>query len=213
MKKLLFILPVLSCFSVGCARTYIVRLNGFLAHGRSVQDNAAVYVAADANSHNPIFEEEIRAKIEKLLARHGFSAAPREDRADYRLDFTFGINRHQVTGFEPYYGPVSSFGFVGYRRYYYGHAAYVPYTETYHDQWLTIRLSDTGRENPAAKGKVVWVGEAVTTQYSGDLRQAVDYLLPPIFEYFGQDTKKQIPLTIDQSDPRVIQLLQPEHQQ
>lgn len=211
MKKLLLLLSVVSCLSVGCSRSYVVRVNGFLARGRSVREKAAVYVAADTNSHNPIFEEEIRGKIEKLLARHGFSAVPGEERADYRLDFTFGINRRQVTGFEPYYGPVSSFGFGGYRRYYYGHAAYVPYTETYHDQWLTIRLSDTGRQDSAAKGKVVWVGEAATTQYSGDFRQTVDYLLLGIFEYFGQDTKKQMTLTIDQSDPRIMQIAESDY--
>jgi len=112
---------------------------------------------------------------------------------------------------EPYYGPVSSFGFGGYRRYYYGHAGYVPYTETYHDQWLTIRLSDTGRQDSAAKGQVVWVGEGVTTQYSGDFRQTVGYLLLGIFGYFGQDTKKQMTLTIDQSDPRIMQIAESDY--
>jgi len=70
MKKLLLILSAVSCLSVGCSRSYVVRVNGFLAHGRSVRENAAVYVAADANLHNPIFEEEIIGKIEKLLAGH-----------------------------------------------------------------------------------------------------------------------------------------------
>jgi hypothetical protein len=211
MRRLCLILAVLCCLIGGCGRSYIVRVNGFLEPGRSIPDEAALYVAVDANSHNPIFREEIKDKIEQLLTRRGFSPLANQDLADYRIDFAFGINRREVTGFEPYYGPVSSFGFGGYRRYYYGYGTYIPYAETYHDQWLTIRLSDTGRRNPAEKGKVVWVGEAVTTDYSADLRQTISYLLVGIFEYFGQDTRKQVAVTIDQSDPRVMQILMPEH--
>ncbi|HUT28376.1 MAG TPA: DUF4136 domain-containing protein [Sedimentisphaerales bacterium] len=213
MKRLCLILAALSCLTAGCARSYTVRVNGFLERGLSVPDKAAIYLAVDANSHNPIFQKEIKGKIEQLLARRGFSHAAKEDVADYRLDFAFGINRREVTGFEPYYGPASSFGFGGYRRYYYGYGSYVPYAETYHDQWLTIRLSDTGRRNAADKGKVVWVGEAATTRYSADLRQNISYLLVGIFEYFGQDTRKQVAVTIDQSDPRIMRILQAEHQQ
>jgi hypothetical protein len=206
MKRLCLILTVPSLLIAGCTRSYTVRVNGFLESGRSIPDEAPVYVTVDTNSHNPIFQKEIKDKIEQLLSRRGFSPAANQDLADYRLDFAFGINPREVTGFEPYYGPVSSFGFGGYRRYYYGYGTYVPYAETYHDQWLTIRLSDTGRQNPAVKGKVVWVGEAMTTRYSADLRQTISYLLLGIFERFGQDTKKQIALTIDQSDPRIAQI-------
>jgi hypothetical protein len=206
MKRLYLILVVLSCLIAGCAGSHTVRINGFLESGQSIRDKAAVYVAVDTNSHNPIFREEIKEKIERLLTMRGFSSVAEQGLADYRIDFALGINRREVTGFEPYYGPMTSFGFGGYRRYYYGYGTYVPYAETYNDQWLTIRLSDTGRRNPADKGKVVWVGEALTTDYSADLRQTVSYLLVGTFEYFGQDTRKQVAVTIDKSDPRVMQI-------
>jgi hypothetical protein len=211
MKRLCLVLAVLPLAIAGCGRSYTVRVNGFLKSGRSVTDKGAVHVALDANSHNPIFREEIKNRIERLLTMRGFSSAAEQGLADYRLDFAFGINRREVTGFEPYYGPASSFGFGGYRRYYYGYGTYVPYAETYHDQWLTIRLSDTGRRNPTDKGKVAWVGEAVTTDYSADLRQTISYLLVGLFEYFGRDTRKQVAVTIDESDQRVMQAAGPRY--
>ncbi|HUW18398.1 MAG TPA: DUF4136 domain-containing protein [Sedimentisphaerales bacterium] len=207
MEKLLLAAAVMSFFLQGCARTCTVRVNGFLEAGKAIRDGAAIYVAADANSPNPIFEKEIKGKIEQMLSQRGYSVAAGEELADYRLGFDFGVHRREVWGVQSYYGP-DWFGYGGYRgSHYYGwYGAHIPYTEVYHDQWLSIRVSDTGRENAAAKGAVIWVGEAVTTRFSADMRETINYLLAAVFEYFGRDTKKRTRVKIEQSDPRITEL-------
>jgi hypothetical protein len=190
----------------GCADGYVVRVNGFLEADRAIADKAAIYVAEDANSRNPIFMKEIKAKVERLLSEYGYSPSAEENVADYRLSLAFGVDRRQVSGFQPYYGPVW-FGHYGHGGQYYGSfGTYVPYTETYHDQWLTISLADTGRQDPLTKGTVVWVGEALTTKYNADMRQTINYLLVAVFEFFGQDTRKQRRIRIDENDPRLMHI-------
>jgi hypothetical protein len=209
MKKLL-VLAFLCCLLAGCGQPYIVHVNGFLEPGRSVSDEATIYVAVDANFHNPIFLNQIKGKIEKLLVRHEFTPADREDLADYRIDFAFGTMLHEVIRFGPYYGP-GWLGPVGYRRYQYtDYGSYGPYAEYYREQRLAIRLSGAGRQN-AGGGKVVWVGEAVNAGYRTDLRRTIDYLLVAIFEHFGQDTRKRITIHIDENDPRVMQIARSKH--
>jgi len=207
MKKLCFVAALLFVFVSGCIQGHIVRVNGFLEAGASIRDKAAVYVAADPNSHNPIFTKEIKGKIERLLSDRGYSALDEENMADYRLAFAFGVTPRQVSGFQHYYGP-GWFTYDGHGRHYYGwFGTYVPYSETYHDQWLTMRLSDTGRQEAALKGTVIWVGEAVSSEYRADLRQTINYLLAAIFEYFGEDTKRQTALRIRQNDPRLTPII------
>jgi hypothetical protein len=210
MKKLLLASAFLCCLSGGCRQAYIVHVNGFLAPGRSVSEKGAVYVAVDANFHNPIFQNQVKGKIEKLLVRHQFTFADREDAADYRIDFALGTMLHEVIRFGPYYGP-GWLGPTSYRRYQYSdYGSYGPYAEYYREQRLAIKLSDAGRQNGGG-ARVVWVGEAVSAGYRTDLRRTIDYLLVAIFEYFGQDTRKRITIHIDQDDPRVMQISRSKH--
>jgi hypothetical protein len=188
-----------------------VHVNGFLEPGRSVSEKATIYVAVDANFHNPIFLNQIKGKIEKLLIRHEFTSADREDLADYRIDFDFGTMLHEVIRFGPHYGP-GWFGPAAYRRYQYtDYGSYGPYAEYYREQRLTIRLSDAGRQNTGRGGRVVWVGEAVNAGYRTNLRRTIDYLLVAIFGHFGQDTRKRITIHIDENDPRVMQIARSEY--
>jgi len=208
MKRFCLILTVLPVFLAGCAESYRVHVNGFSEAERPIWNKAPIYVAVDANSENPIFEKEIKRKTEKLLSLHGYVPSVKEELADYRLSFEVGMDTREVTGYGYSHTPL----WVGYGHYwhhYYGsYGMYVPYARSIYNHWLIMRLSDTGRLNPLRKGMVEWVGEAVAVGYSPDLREAINYLLVGSFEYFGQDTKKRMTVTIDENNPMIKEIME-----
>ncbi|MHC4423043.1 MAG: DUF4136 domain-containing protein [Planctomycetota bacterium] len=208
MKRFCLALAVLPIFLAGCAESYTVYVNGFSEAEKPIWDMAAIYVAVDANSENPIFEREIRRKTEKLLRMYGYVPSAKEQLADYRLGFKVGVDSREVTSYGYYRMPVWV-GYGHYRDHYYGgYGTYVPYARSVYNHWLIMRVSDTGRLNPSKRGMVEWVGEAVTGRYSADLREAINYLLVGSFEYFGQDTKKRMTVTIDEKNPMIKEIME-----
>jgi len=205
MNRLCLILLTIPIYAAGCTSTFTVHVNGFSEFDEPISDKASIYVAMDPNSQNPIFDKEIKAKIEMLLKSHGYVPAPDVEQADYRLAFHVGLDSHRVTGYTPLYRPFMGFHYRYWGDYHFGYTRYVPYFETFYDQWLVMKVFATGRDDDSEAGKVVWIGEAVTDTSVADLRRVVDYLLVAGFEYFGVDTKRQVNLTISPDDPRIIQ--------
>jgi hypothetical protein len=160
----------------------------------------------DPNSQNPIFDKEIKSKIEILLKLNGYTPAPDVKQADYRLIFQVGLDSHGVRSYTPFYHPYSGFYNRYWGNYDLGYTRYVPYLETFYDQWLIMKVFDTGPADTSENGKVVWIGEAMISTDAADLRQIVNYLLVAGFEYFGVDTNRQIALTIGPDDPRIIRI-------
>ena len=206
MNKLYLILLTIPIYAAGCTTTYRVQVNGFSELDQSIRDKASIYVAVDPNSQNPIFYKEIKAKIEMLLKSHGYIPAPDVEQADYRLAFQVGLDSHRVTGYTPLYSPFMGFHDRYWGDYNFGYTRYVPYFETFYDQWFVMKVFATGRDDTSKTGQVVWIGEAMTDTGDADLRRVVDYLLIAGFEYFGVDTKRQMALKIDPEDPRIIQI-------
>jgi hypothetical protein len=65
-----------------------------------------------------------------------------------------------------------------------------------------FRASTKERKDDA----VVWRATTLSTRTSSDLRPAIDYLLVPTFEYFGEDTGKQVRQVLSARDKRVTAL-------
>ena len=206
MNKLCLILLTISICAAGCTTTYRVHVNGFSELDQSISEEASIYVTADPNSQNPIFDKEIKAKIEMLLKSHGYVPAPDVEQSDYRLAFHVGLDSHRVTGYTPLYRPFMGFHDRFRGGYNIGYTSYVPYFETFYDQWLVMKVFATGRDDDSEAGRVIWIGEAMTDTSVGDLRSVVNYLLVAGFEYFGADTKRQMALTIGPDDPRIIRI-------
>jgi len=206
MNKLCLILLTISICAAGCTTTYTVHVNGFSELDKPISDKASIYVTVDPNSQNPIFDKEIKAKIEMLLKSHGYIPAPDVEPADYRLSFHVGLDSRRVTDYMPLHRPFMGFHDRFRGEYNFGYTSYVPYFETIYDQWLVIKVFAAGRTAASEAGKVVWIGEAMTDTSVADLRQVVNYLLVAGFEYFGADTKRQITLTIGPDDPRIIRI-------
>jgi len=184
-----------------------VHVNGFSELDQPIRDKASIYVAVDPNSQNPIFDKEIKAKIEMLLKSHGYIPAPNVEQADYRLAFHVGLDSHRVTGYTPLHRPYIGFHDRYWGDYSFGYTSYVPYFDTLYDQWLVMKVFAPDRDDASEAEQVVWIGEVMTDTSVADLRHVVNYLLVAGFEYFGVDTKKQMNLTISHNDPRITQIV------
>ena len=74
MKKLCLILIFLSFITTGCTYGYRVSVNGYSELAKPIEPNAPFYIFTnDANSLNPIFENQIKSKIEALLENHNYT--------------------------------------------------------------------------------------------------------------------------------------------
>ncbi len=206
MNKVYSILVIILICNAGCTTTYVVRVNGFSEIDEPIKDKSSIYVTVDPNSQNPIFDNQIKAKIEILLKSHGYVPAPDVEQADYRLAFRAGLDSQRVTGYTPLHRPFMGFHNRFRGDYNFGYTTYVPYSETIYDQWLIMKVFSAGRTAALEAGQVVWIGEAMTGTSDADLRRVVNYLLVAGFEFFGVDTKRQMVLKISPEDPRITQL-------
>jgi len=199
MKNFTLVMGVL-LLGIGGCRSYDVRVNGFSEVPRPIMDRASMYVTADGNSHNPLFVKEVKAKIEYLLSQHGYALNADESKADYRLTFKVGVASHLVTNYSDSYFATS--GAYGWNRMGYSYS-YFPTLEMLYDELLTIKVFDNRPVGTAKADVPVWIGEAATSGYYANVREGVNYLLVGVFEYFGQNTKKQYEMDINSDDPRI----------
>jgi hypothetical protein len=206
MLKFCLFLTVFSICVVGCTQGYNVHVNGFSEQGRQIKEGASVYVSTDPNSQNPIFDKEIKTKIEELLRWYDYVPASAVEKSDYRLAFNVRIDSHQSSGFTPLHHPYAGFD-GGYRGdYYFGYTTYVPYYDTYYDQRLAMKVFARDNTTDSNSEQVVWIGDAMISTSGDDIRQTINYLLVACFEYFGIDTTRQKKLYITEKDPRIIRI-------
>jgi len=190
----------------GCSTVYTVRVNGFSKLDQPIKEKASIYVAADPNSRNPIFDNEIKIRIESLLKERGYVPASDVKLSDYRLGFRTSMDSRRVSGYMPLYHPFVSFHNRYWADYHFGYTSYVPYIDTYYEHWLVIKVFASEPDAAEKDEQVVWIGEAMAGTGVADLRGVVDYLLVAGFEYFGEDTGRQRILRIPPDDPRIIRI-------
>lgn len=205
--KTVFVFLLLICLSTGCSRIE-VRVNGFTSTGIALQlpAHASIAVAEDPNAQNPIFEKEIAGKIQKLLSSKGYSV-PSSEKAEYNLAFHYGIDSGRtITGAMPIHHTVGT----GTKHTYYGtgYTTYMPYSHTVYTRWLILYLTDAKKFKETRKIEHMWIGEVISSGSSTDLRSVINYMLVAAFEHFGDNTKKQIRMTIPGDDERVKLLME-----
>ena len=206
MNKLCLVLLFISICMGGCSPVYTVRVNGFSKLDEPMKEKATIYVTVDPNSQNPIFDNEIKTKIEILLKEQGYVPASDVGISEYRLAFQVGLNSQKVSGYTPLYHPFVSFNDRYWGDYHFGYTSYVPYVDTYYDHWLVLKVFASAPDDAPQTEQVVWIGEAVAGTSVADLRGIVNYLLVAGFEYFGEDTGKQMILKILPDDLRILQI-------
>lgn len=208
MKKLSLVLICLAFWGTGCSTGYRVYINGYSEQAEAIKPNAALYVDAnDTTSRNPVFDNQIKAKIETLLRLNNYVPVPDINEAEYVITFRVGVSSHEYHYYEPFYH--TYFGFhSGYRHggYGFGYTTFVPYYDTYYDRWLSMTVSQRGGTAGTSSEKVIWVGDAVISTNGEDLRRVIDYLIVGCFDYFGIDTIRRKSIIVSENDPKILDI-------
>lgn len=218
MKKLFFIF-LSFVFLSGCATTYRVKFNGYLDITQTntpIPPGSSFFVISEKNVKNPIFENEIKSKIEGLLKQRGFNIGSFEN-ADFFIDFVYSMSAGRVvTEIAPVYhsggvGTVRTFSSSGRTSISYidypGYTTYYPHKYTVYTSTLVMDVLDAGIYRASKGKKNIWIGEASNCSEYPDIREAINYLLAASFGYFGQDTHASVTTNISRDDPRMKELL------
>ena len=218
MKKYLglFLLGLLGAAVFGCASaiTYQVQMNGYTDNAALAPfvPGASFYVIENKEAQNPLLDQEVKAKIDKLLEQYGYPLVSR-DEADYYLFFSYGLGAPQSVsvnvpswgvgiGFGTgYCGPGAAYGF-----YWPGYCPYYTETQALYNRWLRLKVVEGKYYRETGKSHTVWVGEARSTGTSSDLREVLNPLLIAAFKQFGKNTSKAVSTNVNQKDPRFQEL-------
>ena len=205
MTRRALTLLLVAAGAAGCTPTYRVHVNTFSQLQEPLGSETSIYVVVDPNARNPILAGTIAAKIRTMLQDRGYATAEKAEGAQYRLTFRVGVNASSYLDYMPVYRPFGGYyGYYGLHRGYgfgYGYSVYEPYVETVYGNWLEMRLHGPG--NVPKEKPPVWIGEAVVGTEDPEMRQAVNYLLVGLMEYFGVDTHRWVTVNLKENDPRV----------
>lgn len=218
MKKFLslFLLVLLSVALIGCAsaRTYRVQVNGYTENVAVAPftPGASFFVIENRETPNLLLEKEVKAKLDKLLEKHGYTLAPYEQ-AEYFVLFTYGLGPPQtVSVVVPSWSIGVGFGtgycdpVAGYGSFWPGYWPYYTETKALYDRWLRLTVVEGKHYRNTGKSSPLWVGEARSSGTSSDLREVLNPLLLAALEQFGKNTGKALPTIIKQNDPRLTEL-------
>ncbi len=208
MKTRLLAAMVVASIASGCATTQ-VRVSGYLDRRveRTISPHESIYVMENQDPANRLFDREMALKIEALIETHGYTLAPREE-ADLILSYSYGTSGpHVFTDDAPIFS--SDTTAVAARGYSYGGwgagmtVTHVPHTRTLYRKWLLIEVVEGPAWREREERETVWVGEALSTDASPDMRDRINYMLVAVFEHFGEDTTRQVVMSFSPDDERV----------
>ena len=204
-------------FLAGCA-SHDIRVTAYLSQDLpfpTAGSETRVGVVTKSSPEEPLLEAEVRRKIEWLLRQRGFEVGPLEE-SDYLLTAFFAIDSGK-TAIEAY--PVYEPGrtitshyrtcrgrWVTRTTFLPGSTTYEPYRYTYFTRHLALTVYERQRWEEAGERDLaevtVWRARAISRGPSADLRRIIDYLLVAAFEYFGEDTGRQVRETLRDGDQR-----------
>jgi hypothetical protein len=222
MMKLAFPWQSIICASIFVAAAFM--LSGCMLGARTMMVNgyaepqaqfdllpgAMFTVEPDEKAANPILAQQIARKLEMALNNSGWRVLSGQD-APMVLTFDFGQNKGTDTRTRAITEPGRTRtetirddkGRVTHREVESPpRTRYVREDVTVYDMWLKVKVAET------ASHKAIWIGESVYRSSSGDLRAAIDYMIAALVKIFGKDTKRQLRISINKSDP-VMQMLIP----
>lgn len=207
MKKLCLILISLSFITTGCTYGYRVSVNGYSELTQPIEPNAPFYVLAnDANSLNPIFDNQIKSKIEALFERHNYTVVPDINDSQYVISFRAGSNSEHYYSYEPRQNVYFGYHYGYWSGYDFGYTTYIPYYDTYYNKWFSMKVSARKDNTDYRNDKAVWVGETAISSGTDDMRKIIDYLLVGCFRYFGADTSRKRNFVITEDDPVILEI-------
>ncbi len=203
----------IGCSLLGCGALYHIKVNGYNdpKATRQIAPGATFFVMDNQDAKNPLLAQEIKGKINQLLASHGYPVTTFA-KADYYLFFSYGLGEpRSVTVVTPdYYGGIGWGAGCGWG----GPAfaigipwgAYAADRANLYDRWLLLKVVEGPAYRTSKVSRPVWVGEARSVGVSSDLRTVLNYLLVADFREFGKNTARAITVEIKENDPAVFSL-------
>jgi hypothetical protein len=229
MRNILALTLIIFMFLIsGCAMCQ-VRTNTFLDKSLGIShipEGSSFAVVVNKESENPIFDKEVKAKIEYLLKKNGYAVTTPEN-AEYFIKYGYSIDTGKTvssTGVRPVFQPgqttyttgtANVYGSGGSAQGTYsgtttssGTVQYVPIAVSRRDYTRTLFLNvyDGNNYRSNETDNPVWVGNTVSVGTTSDLREMIDYLLIGTFQYFGQDTGKMKKSTFAMNSPEAKEL-------
>ncbi|MFA5114808.1 MAG: DUF4136 domain-containing protein [Candidatus Omnitrophota bacterium] len=205
-------------FLSGCASYYAVTVNDYLDITETpdpIPAGASFCVLANKNENNPILDNEIKAKIEKLLVESGYKIASYE-KADFYLSFSYSVSSgRRATELRPVFQAGQTETVQTYKSSgktstsiinLPGYTTYVPYRITVFTSSLTLNVLDAASLRANNQKKIIWIGENSSASQNSEIRDTINYLLVASFENFGRNTGRSIKTEISTNDTRVKQI-------
>ncbi len=208
----------------GCAATR-VRVNAYLSRdlpfpSLETQPSATIAVVVGAEPDEPLLEAEVSRKVEHLIRELGYGIGT-EDDADYVLACWLSIDQGPTeTVWDYTYATprfATSYVYHGGRHWsavgfsYPGFSYPIVYSYTYYTRFLGATLYERERWAGASEQEVaraaVWTCTASSTGSSSDLRTVANFLLAATFQYFGQDTGREVHVRLRAGHPRVAEIM------
>jgi hypothetical protein len=203
----------------GCATTHAVVTNAYLKTDASaklpIAQSSTFTVQGNTDAPNPLFDEEVRKKIECILVQKGYRLASGTD-SDFTVRYNYDVSaRTETTSqsqwttvptVQTYYVKGSAYSSILQSQAY---ATYIPETHTIYLSRLFVKVYQTASSGPSAE-QVVWVGDTFYENDDPDLRTVIDYLIVATFAYFNQNTGKNVTVALPEKSPDVLFLRQQE---
>jgi hypothetical protein len=202
--------------TAGCALQYEIRVNAYTARPPTSVPSSGEKVAIyqDPRADNPLLEQEVARKIERLMAQRGFQIVPMED-ASYAIAFKYGIGQApNRTGALPVYQPgatttVNTIGAAGIATSTVqlpGTTTYIPFSVSQHARSLSVRMVDARKLKDTTEAPVIWAADTASSGSNSDIREVMNYLLVATFQHFGEDTGKAVVQILSDDDKRALAL-------
>jgi len=184
------VLILLSLLTTSCADSRRVSVE-VDSHGHEAipLKGKRLWVDLNEKAANLFIEEEVATKIMHGLESRGYSQAIALNEADYRLEFMYELHNGQealdsAVGHGA--GPVMRQEVVS--------VSTASNTTVYKGRLILRLFSRTDATSP------IWVGEAISSGRSSDLRQVIDYLIAAALNHLGQDIPHRVSYTFNETD-------------
>lgn len=217
-RRLIMIVSAFALGLPGCT-SYGIRVTTYLSDDLpfpTAQADVRIAVVAKTEPTEPLLEVEVRKKIERLVREHGYSIGSVDD-CHYILSAFFTMDDGTTaTGSYPVYHAggtattniyTSSGQWATATTQLPGTTSYRSYSYVYFTRYLGLTLYERKRwlesgEKDLAE-TIAWRSTTTSSGSSSDLRQVIDYLLVATFDYFGEDTAKEVRRTLRRGNRRV----------
>lgn len=212
---LLGMVVILLCPCTGCM-LFHVAINGYSdSNGPKPLPQTSLVLLENPNAENPILEREVLRKLAIALSDRGYQVVPAtaDEQPDFAVIVGYGMGPPSqrtsamprvsgggsttVTTMNPNGTMATSTVQIPYST------QWVPVSVTQYSRWMNIHVLDMRAFRASKEVRVAWIGNAVSTGRTGDLRQVLSYMILPLVDRVGEDTGKAFTVTMPSADARV----------